>query len=357
MSDSVRLGVLGVGNIGTVHLQSARAMSGVTVAAVADAVPANRTRARELGVDAVYADFRELLAEESLDVAVVALPPFLHAEAVELAADRGCHAFVEKPFARTTEEAGRMVEAGRRAGVSIGVDHTLRYHEEMRRAKDEFEAGALGHVPLSVLSRVNTGPFEPPPATEPVSGWALDPGATGGGAVLDLGVHLFDLLEWFFGRMEVRHAELERQLDLPYEDTASVVLKSASTGTIAVVNCGFFQWEEPPEINLSFRLDGIARALDTSAFVPDNFPAYAARSALGNVGRALRGREPRYFAPTYYYRAHYRALEAFVDAVREGRPPPVTGADGRRTIELTETVYATADEPPRVEATPAGDPS
>lgn len=341
MSDTA-IGVLGVGHIGAVHLQSAGAMDGATLVGAADVSPANRSLARRLGAPAVYKEFADLLDAEPIDVAVVALPPFLHEEATIRAVDAGCAVFVEKPLARTVEEGRRIVDAAAAADVPIGVDHTLRYQPEMRELKAAYDEGSLGHVPLCHLARINNGPFEAPPATKPVPEWPLDAEATGGGAVMDLGVHLFDFLEWVFGDMEVRHAALDRQLALDYEDTAAVTLRSGETGTIATAHCGFYQWEEPPTVNMQVRFEGIAETLANTDFVPD-FYRHAGTSALSNVGKRLQGRDPDYFEPTYYYRAHFEALRDFVRAVGDGRKAPVSGGDGLRALELIDATYRQAE--------------
>lgn len=337
-----RVGILGIGHIGSVHLQSACAMEGVTVVAAADAESTNRAVAEELGVPRLYEDYAELLHHERLDAVVIALPPFLHEEAAIRAAEVGCDVFVEKPLARSTEEARRIIAAADDAGVALGVDHTLRYQSDVRALKAAYDDGRIGAVPLCHLARINSGPFDSPPAESPLPEWQLDPEATGGGAVMDLGVHLFDLLEWLFGDITVRHVELERQLHLDYEDTAAVVLKSSVTGTLATVHCGFYQWEEPPDVNMRLRLDGVTETIDRAEFVPE-FYRHAGAAALRNAGKRLIGNDPDYFEPTYYYRAHFEALQAFLDAVAAGQDPPVDGADGLRAIELVEETYRMAE--------------
>lgn len=336
------VGIIGVGNIGTVHLQSAQRIEGVRVTAVADADPDRRATARSLGVEAAYSDFEEMFRRESLDTVVVALPPKLHATAVTTAIEHGCDAFIEKPFAPTLSEAERMVSAANDADVHLGVDHTIRYQTEIRKLKDAFDSGEFGHVPMSVISRINNGPFTPPPPDDTVSDWQVDPGG-GYGAMLDLGVHLFDVLEWFFGEMEIQHAMMDRQLNLPYEDTASVQLQAVDSGTIATLNCGFFQWETPPDVNMRFRLEGVAESVSSEKYVPDHFSLHAAQSAVENVRKRVSGAEPSVFEPTYYYRAHYRALEDFLSAVREGSRPPVNGEHGRRSIELVDEAFRQAN--------------
>ncbi|WP_254538928.1 Gfo/Idh/MocA family protein [Halomarina litorea] len=349
MSD-LRIGLLGVGNIGTVHLQSTRGIEGVDVVAAADAVPGNRKRAERLGVDRTYDDFTDCLQNEDLDAAIVALPPFLHADATVAAAEAGCHVFVEKPFARTVAEGERMLEAADNAGVSIGVDHTIRYQPEVQRLKELYDEGRIGHVPVASISRINNGPFSAPPARQGVSSWQLDPTATGGGALMDLGVHLLDVLEWFFGDLSVEYAHVESGLDLPYEDTATVVVRGAESGTTATLTAGFFQWEEPPNVTGNFRLDGVADSLVSDDYMPKRFVSHAAKSALENLTRRVRGETPHYFKPTYYYQAHYHALSDFCDAVRAGETPPVDGACGLRMVEHVAEAYRQAGvEPAAVE--------
>ncbi|MEA5389574.1 Gfo/Idh/MocA family oxidoreductase [Haloarculaceae archaeon H-GB2-1] len=174
------IGLLGVGNIGQVHLQSARAMDDVEVTAAADAVPENRAHATSQGVDSVYDDFETLLENESLDAVIVALPPFLHRDAVELAAEQGAHAYVEKPFARSVAEARELIDIADEADVSLGVDHTIRYFPDVREVRDRYRDGRIGSVPYATISRVNNHPFSGPPVEGPYPSWPLDPDLAGG---------------------------------------------------------------------------------------------------------------------------------------------------------------------------------
>ncbi|WP_435102050.1 Gfo/Idh/MocA family protein [Halarchaeum sp. P4] len=342
MPEPTAVAVLGAGHIGTVHVESVHAMTGAHVRAVADQIAGNRERARECCGCATYADYEALLAEEAIDVAVVALPPFLHADAAIAAADHDCHVFVEKPLAPTSAAGERILDAARDAGVAVGVDHTLRYMPAMRELKRRYDDGAFGHVPICRATRVNDGPFGSPPDGSEPSAWKLDPDATGGGALMDLGVHLFDVLRWFFGDVEVEHATFSRQLDVPYEDTATVVT-STEAGTTATLDCGFFQREDPEDVTLDVRLDGVAGTGRRADHAPDDQIRHAAREAVGNVARHLTGRDPEPFTPTYYYRAHFEALRSFVRAVRVGEHPPVSGIDGLRAVELVEAAYDAGD--------------
>ena len=343
-SSALELGVLGVGNIGMVHLKSALAMPDVAVPAVADAVPENRERAERAGVSRTYDDYETLLENEDLDAAVVALPPFLHADAVEAAAEAGVDVFVEKPLARSTEEADELLETAAEAGIAVGVDHTLRYQPDMVGVKRDYDDGSVGHVPYASITRLNDHPLGKPPADEAPPAWPMDPDAAGGGSLIELGVHCFDVLEWLFGDLEVRDATTGQTLDIPAEDAATVLLRAPETGTTITLHCGTYQWEQLPEVNTRLRLEGVTGTISNKDHIPDNFYAGAAKSALSNVASRFTDDEPDVFGPTFYLQAHYDALADFCEAIRNDETPPVDGADGRRTLELAETAYELAAE-------------
>ncbi|AXR78683.1 Gfo/Idh/MocA family protein [Natrarchaeobaculum sulfurireducens] len=342
-SSALSLGILGVGNIGTVHLKSALAMDGVDVVAAADAVPENRRRAERAGVPRTYDEYGTLLEAEALDAAVVALPPFLHADAVEQAAAAGVDVFVEKPLARSTEEADRLLEAARAAGISVGVDHTLRYQPDVKGVKREYDEGRVGQVPYASMTRVNDFPFGRPPAETAPPSWAHDPDLAGGGSLVELGVHCFDVLEWLFGEVDVDGADVDRTLDSPVEDAATVLLRAPETATTISLHCGTYQWEDLPEVNTRLRLEGVTGTISNTDHLPGNFYASAATAALRNTASRLTLGDPDVFGPTFYLQAHYEALLAFCEAIREDETPPVDGADGRRALELAETAYDLAE--------------
>lgn len=340
--DPTTVAVLGVGNIGAVHLRSALAMDGVEVVAVADALEENRSRARKRGVPTAYDDFVTLLEAETPDVAVVALPPFLHREAVERAAAEGIDVFVEKPFARSTDEADAMIEAATAAGITVGVDHTLRYQPDMIGVKEAYEAGTVGRVPYATMRRINDFPLGRPPVERSPPSWPFDTDAVGGGTLFELGIHVFDVLEWLFGPVEPKAATIDSTLEIPVEDSATVLLQAPETGTAITVHCGSYQWEDVPDMNTSLRLEGITDTIESEHYVPDNFYASAARSAIGNVANRVTGGEPTVYGPTFYLQAHYNALREFLEAVDRGEEPPVTGKQGRRCVALVERSYELA---------------
>src|SRR3954468_15267771 len=169
-----RLGFLGVGWIGRSRLDAIARAGSADVAAIADpALP-----------DAL-GSLDELLAHE-LDGIVIATPSALHAEQAIAALDRGIAVFCQKPLGRTADEVRRGVEAARRTDTLLGVDLSYREADAFRVARRSLPS--IGEVFAADLVFHN--------AYGPSKDWALDPARSGGGCVIDLGVHLVDLAVW-----------------------------------------------------------------------------------------------------------------------------------------------------------------
>ena len=177
-----RLGFLGVGWIGRNRLEAIERANVAEVAAVCD--PA---------VDGALGSLDELLAAP-LDGIVIATPSGLHAEQAIAALEAGLAVFCQKPLARTAAEAARVVDAARRADRLLQVDLSYRHVEAFRRAVELVAAGGIGDVVAADLVFHNAyGPDKP---------WFYDPELSGGGCVIDLGIHLVDLAQWALDRRE-----------------------------------------------------------------------------------------------------------------------------------------------------------
>jgi predicted dehydrogenase len=143
----------------------------------------------------VVGSLDEMLALD-LDGVVIATPSALHAGQSIRALEAGCAVFCQKPLGRTTAETREVVAAARAADRLLGVDLSYRHTAAMRAVADLVRTGALGRVFAVDLTFHNAyGPDKP---------WFYDPAQSGGGCVVDLGVHLVDLALWTLGFPEVR---------------------------------------------------------------------------------------------------------------------------------------------------------
>lgn len=208
-----RIGFLGVGWIGLQRLRAMLETGAVEVAGIADISVANSDAARDLarGAECV-ASLGELL-EMDLDGVVIATPSALHAEQSIAALESGAAVFCQKPLGRTAEETRRVVEAARVANRLLGIDLSYRYTDGMIRIAELARSGDLGRIFFVDLVFHNAyGPDKP---------WFYDPALSGGGCVIDLGVHLVDLALWALGFPDV--AEVSANLLSGGQPLAAVV--------------------------------------------------------------------------------------------------------------------------------------
>jgi predicted dehydrogenase len=183
-----RLGFLGVGWIGRHRMQAILEAGAAEAAAIADPSQETAAEAGRLAPGAELVATLDDLLDVGVDGVVIATPSALHAEQSIRALERGAAVFCQKPLGRTAAEARGVVDAARAADRLLEVDLSYRFTEGMHRIRDAARSGALGRVYAADLVFHNAyGPDKP---------WFYDPALSGGGCVMDLGVHLVDLALW-----------------------------------------------------------------------------------------------------------------------------------------------------------------
>ncbi|HZG09000.1 MAG TPA: Gfo/Idh/MocA family oxidoreductase [Allosphingosinicella sp.] len=196
-----RVGFLGVGWIGRHRMEKMLATGAIEAAAIADPSDEMAGEALKLAPGAVRVEGLDGLLAQGLDGLVIATPSALHAEQSIRGLDAGIAVFCQKPLGRTAAESSRVVEAARKADRLLAVDLSYRFTQGMRRVRELIGSGDLGRVFAADLVFHNAyGPDKP---------WFYDPELSGGGCVMDLGVHLVDLALWAFDFPEVRGASAQ----------------------------------------------------------------------------------------------------------------------------------------------------
>jgi predicted dehydrogenase len=195
----LRVGLIGLGGVGRVHLQAYRTVAGIDVVAVADPDATARAAAAALSKARIYSDHIELLHQEDLDLACILTPAASH-EAVALScAEAGVHALCEKPLTLSNASAERMISAFRKRRLHLFYGASYRYLPAVRRARELIAEGAVGEVILmreQIIAGTGRDGCRPlGPAHYPDGG----PGGTPMGLV-DHGVHLIDTFRWLTGQ-------------------------------------------------------------------------------------------------------------------------------------------------------------
>ncbi len=299
-SDPLRVGVVGVGVMGSNHARVLAELPGVRLIGVADP---DREQGRLVGnaVGCTSVDDLEKLLAIGVDAISIAAPTHLHHELALAAIARGVHVMVEKPIASTVEEARDIVAAARRKGLTLMVGHVERFNPAVQSIKDALR----GEEILSIgITRV--GPF--PPRMSNV------------GVVIDLAVHDNDLISWFTESDIVEVQPMVASARAQNEDIALLQFRTAS-GVLAQITTNWLTPFKARTVQVATRKKYVIADLLTRqvtecfGFQPDG--SYSMRHL--SVGHA----EP--------LRAE---LLAFLRAVRSGAPPDVTGEEAVASLAI-----------------------
>jgi predicted dehydrogenase len=261
-----RLGFLGAGWIGRKRMDAVVAADRCDAVAVAD--PA---------LEGCLDSLDELL-ELELDGIVIATPSALHAEQAIAALEHGLAVFCQKPLGRDAAESEAVVAAARAADRLLGVDLTYRESDALRACREYVSEGEIGDVYAVDAAFHN--------AYGPAKEWFYDPALAGGGCVIDLGVHLVDLVRWVldFPCVAGVTARALHHGDRPVEDYAVATL-DLSTGAVATLACS---WNLPVGRAADFRLTfyGTSGSLRV-ANAGDSYTALSCELARGTTSERL----------------------------------------------------------------------
>ncbi len=307
----MRLGLVGAGFMGGVHLNAFAGIPEVEVVGVADARPDSAAAAAALVGARPYASYEELVAAEEVEIVDVCLPTSFHKDLAVKAARDGKHVILEKPIARTLEDAAEILEAFSGEGPRLFVGHVVRFFPEYVAIKGLVDAGDLGTVGVVRTSRRS-------PFLTGWNDWYADWRASGG-VLLDLVIHDFDFLRWTLGEVERVYARGVLGREYNRLDYALVTLRFEH-GAIAHVEG---HWGYPGAFNYRIEVAG-SRALVTA-----DSSETAPLELLG--GPTTPGESPDIVAGKSPYQTE---LEHFVRCVATGEEPVVEARDAYEALRI-----------------------
>ena len=189
----LRFGLIGAGNIGQIRAKALQKAAGCELAAIAD-LDLNRARATaSSSATLLFDDYHRMLELDSIDAVVVSVPPQFHENTVVDALQAGKHVLCEKPLSNSLEASRRMVETSRQTGRTLASGFNFRYIPSVQFLKQTLDSGLIGeldHV-RGFAGHVGLSEFKAP--------WEYDKQVVGGGALMDIGIHMIDLTRYLLG--------------------------------------------------------------------------------------------------------------------------------------------------------------
>jgi len=318
---SIRVCLVGAGRAGQVHANSlVNHLPGAELVAIVDTRPAQRQEAAtRYGVSDTFEPLHEAFEKAALDAVVITTPTFTHRELVMQAAAAGKHIFCEKPMALSLRECDEMIAAAERAGVILQLGFMRRFDPAFQAAAARIEAGEIGRPML--IKSLTHGPGLPP-------GWAHDLSASNG-MLAEVNSHDWDTIRWLAFSDPVRvYAEVANFKGAAYGVQAqefydcALVLVRFESGAMASISgvC-------PCEYGYDARVEIVGeKGLLQIGTLQGQPVIVCTNREQGLISPVFRS-WPERFADAYV-----REMRHFLDCIREGRRPRVTGEDGRWAV-------------------------
>lgn len=335
----LKIGVVGAGGISKAHIEGYLAFpERCEIVALCDIDPARALARRDAhGLDdaRVYPGLEAMLAGEELDLVSVTTPPSAHAGTTVAALEAGVHVLVEKPMAPSLEECDRMIAAQQASGRILGVVAQNRFRDDMATLKEALDSGLIG--PVSHLA-VNSAWSRALPYYD--LWWRGTWASEGGGCTLNHAIHHLDLTLWLLGRPKAVTAVLANaQHDNAEVEDLSVAILAYDRALAEVTSSVVHHGEEQCLViqGQKARISQPWKAV-ADQFAPNGFPCGSDEELVARLDAIAAAHTP------LAHTGHAGQIGDLLDAIESGRPPAITGEDGRNAIELVTAIYQAAIE-------------
>lgn len=323
------LGVAIVG-CGLVGRKRAAALPGGRLVACADL---DETRARTLAqlagapdAPVAVASWQDVVRRPDVDVVIVATTNDALAPVTAAAIGAGRHVLVEKPAARTEAEVMPLIDLAARHGVHVRVGFNHRHHPALQKAREIVDSGALGPL-MFIRGRYGHGG-----RVGYDREWRANPEQSGGGELLDQGVHLIDLSRWFLGDLPVVDGFAATYFwDMPVDDNAFLTLRT-SKGQCAFLHVSCSEWKNLFSLEIYGRVGKLAIDGLGGSYGVERLTWYRMLPEMGPPDTT-----------SWEYPGADRSwaleFEAFVSDIREGRAPQPGLDDARAVLRVVDAIY------------------
>jgi len=336
----MQFGLIGAGCIGRLRAQALAKVPDAKLVAVADVDLARATSVAAPAQARVCKEVAEMLRLDQIEAVIVSTPPQFHEEATITALAAGKHVLCEKPLSNSLESCRRMLEAAQKSGKTLATGFNHRYFPAIRFLKQTLDDGVIGkldHV-RAFAGHEGLSQFRAP--------WEYDKAVTGGGALLDVGIHLIDLTCYVLGDVtQVNGIATNEVWKLPGTEDNGFAIFRSSAGVVATLQASWTEWKGYRFYLEAYGDRGMVRAYYA--------PMMNVLIEVNSVGRRIRRRIIRYplrILKEKLFGWQATAIETFqmeladfVSLCHGGCPATIArGTDGLRAIEIADAVRRNA---------------
>jgi len=337
MDGKTGYGIIGCGGIGRVHARAVSNTPDVELIAVSDIVHEKADKlAHEFGARCAYAEYRDLLARDDIQIVSICTPSGTHADVGIDAARAGKHVLTEKPIDITLPKVDRLIDVCNEQNVRLACILQRRTLDVWQLVKRTIDVGKLGRM---VLASAYLKYCRSQDYYDSGGGWRGTWALDGGGALMIQGIHMVDILQWIMGPVDLVLGFAEHLVrDIEVEDTAvaSIRFRSGALGTVEAATSVVPGMEH----RMEFHGEHGTIRVEGENIVEWHVPGEDLATAIAQVECAedRMSPDPEGISP----RGHQIQIADLVSAVREDREPMVTGAEARKAVELILAIYESA---------------
>ncbi len=322
----LKIGIIGTGLQGRRRAEALRQLNDAELIAVTSNMP---EQAAQLAADMkceVIARWEDMVIRKDLDIIAVCTPPDCHLPMCVASLKNGKHVLCEKPLARNPEEARQIVAEADESGKKLKGGFSLRHHPGLKQAREWFEQGIIGE-PHFLRIRYGIG-GRPGYDKE----WRANGEITGGGQLMDQGVHALDLSRWFLGDFTEAFGFLSTSFwDVaPLEDNTFALLRTAK-GQVSSIHVSWTQWKNLFSLEL-FGRDGYIKVEGLGG-------GYGVEQAILGKRAFLEPFREEIIDCRGGDTSWAEEWREFTTAIKENREPLGNGDDGFQAIRLAYAIY------------------
>ena len=326
----LKVGIVGCGNIFTMHATSCHHLENATLVGVCD-IKKDRAdaAAAKYGVKAYY-DYKELIDPEKIDVVHICVPHYLHPIISRYALEHGVNVICEKPMSIEYKDAIANVQLAEEKGLTYGIIFQCRYNDTSRLIKENLENGKLGKI----ISARCTLTWCKPDSYYSLSDWKGTWDKEGGGVIIDQAIHSLDLANWFIDDEPVEvqaHIANRGHSIMEVDDTGEGFIRYKNGATLAFWAMNNYGCDEPIEIRLLCENGKAVMSYDDVRIEFND----------GTVLSASQKPDGIYYegGKDYWGFRHIRQIEDYYKAVEEKREPFISGKEALKIQKLICAIY------------------
>ena len=339
-------GLIGAGRIGALRAKALQRLAGAKLVAVADVDPERAAKAAVYSGARAFKNLSELLEVQALEAVIVSTPPPDHQSAVLAALTAGKHVLCEKPLSNSVASCRKMVQAAGDAGKILTTGFNHRYFPAIRFLKDSIDQGAigrLGHV-RAFAGHEGLSQFG--------AAWEYDKATIGGGALMDVGLHLIDLTAYLLGDVrDVAGVTTDEVWHLPGSEDNAFALFQNANGIVATLHASWTEWK-----GYRFYVEAYGDKGMVKAFYGPMMNILIKRETSRDKGRSrfrfypmLTIKEKLFGWQSTVIETFREELSDFVDLCHGGAGGCIAdGNAGLRAVEIANAVYQSSSEKRRI---------